>query len=126
MSVCWWKRYPSLVEEEEQSAMWGDVLALVAVPCCAGFVFVGMHTWLGLQVIRRNIIFADLALTQLSALGAIIGVGVGHPAGSPACFAYALAATLLGAVLLTITRRPAPRVSQEAVIGVIYVVAAAL
>src|SRR3954451_8197913 len=106
--------------------MWGDVLALVALPCCAGFVFVGMHTWLGLQVIRRNIIFADLALAQLSALGAIIGVAVGHPPGSTACFAYALAATLLGAILLTVTRPPAPRIGQEAVIGVIYVVAAAL
>ena len=90
--------------------MWGDVLALVLVPCCAGFVFVGMHTWLGLQVIRRNIIFADLALAQLSALGAIIGVSVGHPVGSPACFVYALVTTLLGAALLTGLRMRVPSV----------------
>ena len=103
-----------------------DVTALLAFPFVAAIIFVGMHTWLGLQVLRRGVVFADLALAQLSALGATVAVGVGHPPGGLAGFGYALLFTSLGAVLLTLSRRASGQVSQEAVIGIIYVVATAL
>src|SRR3954453_11811728 len=85
-----------------------------------------MHTWLGLQVLRRNVVFADLALAQLSALGATVAVAIGHAPGSAGSFAYALLFTLAGAIILTLTRRFSAEVSQEAVIGIVYVVATAL
>src|SRR5919107_2455242 len=103
-----------------------DLVALLIYPFLAAIIFVGMHTWLGLQVLRRGVVFADLALAQLSALGATVAVAAGHAPGGAAGFGYALLLTGLGAVLLTFARRASHSVSQEAVIGVLYVVAAAL
>src|SRR5215207_4015695 len=108
-----------------------DLVALLAFPVLAfpvlaAVVFVGMHTWLGLQVLRRKVVFADLALAQLSALGGAVAVAASHAPGSPAGFGYALLITVAGAGLLTLTRRFARQVSQEAVIGIVYVTAAAL
>lgn len=103
-----------------------DLVALLAFPFLAAIVFVGMHTWLGLQVLRRKVVFADLALAQLSALGGTIAVAAGHAPGGLAGFSYALLLTILGAGLLTLTRRFSRQVGQEAVIGIVYVVATAL
>jgi zinc/manganese transport system permease protein len=103
-----------------------DLFALLAFPFLASIVFVGMHTWLGLQVLRRKVVFADLALAQLSALGGTVAVAAGHVPGGLAGFAYALLLTIFGAGFLTLTRRFSHQVSQEAVIGIVYVVATAL
>jgi zinc/manganese transport system permease protein len=86
---------------------------------------VGIHTYFGIQVLARNVIFVDLALAQIAALGATVAFMLGHPAQSLATYGYSLTFTLLAAVLLAFTRTWATRVPQEALIGVIYVVAAA-
>lgn len=86
---------------------------------------VGIHTYFGIQVLARNVIFVDLALAQIAALGATAAFMLGHPAQSLATYGYSLTFTLLAAVLLAFTRAWATRVPQEALIGVIYVVAAA-
>jgi len=86
---------------------------------------VGIHAYFGIQVLARKVIFVDLALAQIAALGATVAFMLGHPAQSPATYGYSLAFTLLAAVLLAFTRAWATRVPQEALIGVIYVVAAA-
>ena len=87
---------------------------------------VGIHAYFGIQVLARKVIFVDLALAQIAALGAMVAFMLGHPAQSPASYAYSLAFTLLASVLLAFTRTWATRVPQEALIGVIYVVAAAV
>lgn len=87
---------------------------------------VGIHTYFGIQVLARKVIFVDLALAQIAALGATVAFMLGHPAQSAATYGYSLAFTLLAAVLLTYTRAWGTRVPQEALIGVIYVVAAAV
>lgn len=102
-----------------------DLAALLFIPFLAACLFVGIHSWLGLQVLRRKVVFADLALAQLSALGGTIAVAVGHAPGDPASFGYAFALTLFGAGLLTATRNVSARVGQEAIIGILYVVATA-
>src|SRR3954462_802052 len=86
---------------------------------------VGIHVYFGIQVLARNVIFVDLALAQIAALGATVAFMLGHPAQSLATYGYSLSFTLLAAVLLAFTRAWATRVPQEALIGVIYVVAAA-
>jgi zinc/manganese transport system permease protein len=86
---------------------------------------VGIHAYFGIQVLARNVIFVDLALAQIAALGATVAFMLGHPAQSLATYGYSLTFTLLAAVLLAFTRAWATRVPQEALIGVIYVVAAA-
>ena len=86
---------------------------------------VGIHTYFGIQVLARNVIFVDLALAQIAALGATVAFMLGHPAQSLATYGYSLTFTFLAAVLLAFTRAWATRIPQEALIGVIYVVAAA-
>jgi zinc/manganese transport system permease protein len=103
----------------------GDALALLGIPFAAAVVLVAIHTYFGIQVLTRNIVFVDLALAQVAALGATVAFMLGHAAQGVASYAYSLAFTLGAALLLTFSRRWAGRVSQEALIGVIYVVAAA-
>src|SRR5947209_16913391 len=105
--------------------MFEEVLAFAALPLAAAVVFTGIHTWFGLQVLRRNVVFADLALAQVSALGATVAVVAGHAVQSAAGYGYTLVFTALGALLLTASRRLAHSVRQEAFIGVLYVVATA-
>jgi len=102
-----------------------DALALLALPFAASAVFVLMHAYLGVHVLRRRIVFADLALAQLSALGASVAFANGYAATSAAGFGYALLFTAIGAALLTLTRTLARYVSQEAFVGIVYVVATA-
>jgi zinc/manganese transport system permease protein len=70
-------------------------------------------------------VFADLALAQLSALGATVAFALGYAPVSPAGFSDAFAFTTLGAALLTATRALARFVSQEAFVGILYVAATA-
>jgi zinc/manganese transport system permease protein len=102
-----------------------DVLAFAALPLAAAIIFTGIHTWFGLQVLRRNVVFADLALAQVSALGATVAVVAGHAPSSAAGYAYTLLFAAGGALLLAGSRSLVQSVRQEAFIGVLYVVATA-
>ena len=102
-----------------------DAVAFLLPPFLVAVCLVGIHAWFGIQVLARKVIFVDLALAQIAALGATVAFMLGHPAQNAATYGYSLAFTLLAAVLLAFTRAWATRVPQEALIGVIYVVAAA-
>jgi zinc/manganese transport system permease protein len=103
-----------------------DALSLLLLPFAASIAFVLIHAYFGVHVLRRNIVFADLALAQLSALGATVAFANGYAPASPAGFAYGLLFTAIGAALLTLTRRLAHVVRQEAFVGIVYVVATAV
>jgi zinc/manganese transport system permease protein len=99
---------------------------LLLWPCfLVALCLVGIHTYFGLQVLARNVIFVDLALAQIAALGATVAFMLGHPAQGLASYAWSLAFALGGALLLAFTRAWSARLSQEAIIGVLYVMAAA-
>lgn len=102
-------------------------LALLAPPLAAGLLVLATHVPLGIEVLRRGIIFIDLAIAQVAALG-VIAAGLlhfdDHLGGIGVQLAAGLAA-LLGAALLTWTERRWPEV-QEALIGLVFVFAAAL
>jgi zinc/manganese transport system permease protein len=102
-----------------------DAFSLLLLPFAACVAFVLIHAYLGVHVLRRNIVFADLALAQLSALGATFAFANGYSPTSVAGFGYALLFTAIGAALLTMTRGLARFVSQEAFVGILYVVATA-
>src|SRR6266581_6436230 len=102
-----------------------DALLFLLLPFAASIAFVLIHAYLGVHVLRRKIVFADLALAQLSALGATVAFASGYSPSSAAGFAYALLFTAIGASLLTLTRGLARFVSQEAFVGILYVVATA-
>src|SRR5215467_12778934 len=102
-----------------------DALQFLWPPFLVAVCLVGIHAYFGIQVLARKVIFVDLALAQIAALGATVAFMLGHPAQSAATYGYSLSFTLLAAVLLAFTRSWGTRVPQEALIGVIYVVAAA-
>jgi zinc/manganese transport system permease protein len=102
-----------------------DAVQFLTVAFLVAVVLTGIHAYLGIHVLSRNVVFVDLALAQISALGATVAFMFGHLPQSAAAYGYALAFTLAGAVLLALSRHWSGRITQEAVIGVIYVVSAA-
>jgi len=101
------------------------MIDLLLPPITAALVILSIHAYLGLHVLAREIIFVDLAFAQIAALGATIGLVAGLHPGSAATYALSFGFTLLGALLFTFTRVQHPRVPQEALIGITFVVASA-
>lgn len=102
-----------------------DFLVFMAAPIAACCVIVAIHAWLGLHILARGVIFVDLALAQLAALGAAVSLVAGVDLHGFTGYAASLGAALFGAALFSLTRTRATDVPQEAIIGVVYVVAAA-
>ena len=82
-----------------------------------------LHTYIGLHIIRRTLIFSDLVLDQLAAFGALVGVGIGISYASPASYLLAFAAVLIGAFLLAVLNPRGYAIPREAVIGILYAMA---
>jgi len=96
------------------------------VPFLACLVLTGIHVYLGLHVLARGIIFVDLALAQVAALGITVALLAGHPIQSGAAYWYALAFTLAGSLLFAVSRTHRAPIPQEAIIGIVYAVSAAI
>ena len=86
----------------------------------------GIHVYLGLHVLARGVIFVDLALAQVAALGITVAYLAGHPIQSPAAYWYALAFAVAGAALFAVSRTRRAAIPQEAIIGIVYAVSAAV
>jgi len=93
---------------------------------CLCLLMVGMLSYLGIHVIKREIIFVDLALAQIAALGALIGFLLGIPLHTQASYGFSLALTALAAAVFTLSRSRRSPVPQEAIIGLVYAIAAAV
>ncbi|NML42190.1 metal ABC transporter permease [Ramlibacter sp. G-1-2-2] len=91
----------------------------------AGLLVLATHVPLGMQVLERGIVFIDLAIAQIAGLGVIAADALGLPEHGLAVQAAAVCAALLGAALLTWTERKLPH-QQEALIGVLFVLAASV
>jgi zinc/manganese transport system permease protein len=102
-----------------------DLLSLLWAPFLMCLVLTGIHAYLGIHVIAREVVFVDIALAQVAALGATAGFLIGFELDSWASYFSGLTAALVGAVVLALTRTRERHVSQEAVIGVVYAVSAA-
>lgn len=102
-----------------------EILGFLAAPFVACVILVGILGYLGLHVLLREVIFVDLALAQIVAMGAVIAFYFGFEHGTPQSFAISLAAAVLGAAIFSWTRMRQARVPQEAIIGISYVVASA-
>ncbi len=98
-------------------------LSILGPAFLAGLLVLATHVPLGQQVLKRGIVFIDLAVAQIAALGVISADAMGwEPQGFKVQIA-AVSAALLGALLLTWTEKKWPEV-QEALIGVFFVLAA--
>jgi zinc/manganese transport system permease protein len=98
-------------------------LGILAPALVAGALVLATHVPLGHEVLRRGIIFADLAVAQIAGLGVIAAASLGWEAHGPGVQFAAVAAALFGAWLLYVCERRLPQV-QEALIGVLFVLAA--
>jgi zinc/manganese transport system permease protein len=98
----------------------------ILFPLLECLVLVGIHSYLGIHVIRRKVIFVDLSLAQLAALGATVGFFFGIMPETPAAFIFSIVFTAAGAAVFSVTRMRSERIPHEAVIGLVYAVAAAL
>jgi zinc/manganese transport system permease protein len=96
------------------------------VPFLACLVLTGIHVYLGLHVLARGIIFVDLALAQVAALGITVALLAGHPIQSEAAYWYALVFTLAGSLLFALSGTRRVPIPQEAIIGIVYAVSAAI
>jgi len=84
------------------------------------------HTYLGLHVLSRGIIFVDLALAQISALGASVAFLLGKEAHGFEAQTYAFVATLIAAFAFTGLHKISSKTAREVTIGCVYIVATAL
>jgi zinc/manganese transport system permease protein len=98
-------------------------LSILLPALAAGLLVAATHVLLGAQVLARGIIFIDIAIAQLAGLGVMVAAYAGFEAQGLVVQVSALAAALLGALLLNWTERRWPDV-QEAIIGVVFVLAA--
>jgi len=97
-------------------------LEMMAAPVVVSLVLVAMHSHLGYHVVKRGVIFVDIALAQVAAFGVAVSMLLGGEPGTRTTWLVALGSTFLGALLISRTRTRDQRAPQEAYIGIIYVV----
>ncbi len=103
-----------------------EFLHIMALPFTACLILTGIHAYLGLHVIEREVIFVDLALAQIAALGASVALVFGFGLDSVQSYWMSLCFTICGAAIFSLTRFKKQQVPQEAIIGITYAVSAAL
>ena len=103
-----------------------ELLGFLYLPLLAGLILTGIHAYLGVHVVERGVIFVDLSLAQIAALGTTIAYLVGYELHSTMSYFWSLGFTILGAAIFAFTRvHRETRIPQEAIIGIVYAVSAA-
>lgn len=104
------------------------VLSFLAAPFVASLILTGIHAYLGVHVVERGVIFVDLSLAQIAALGAAVAMLLpftGGDAHGPWVYPISLTFTFLGAAVFAFIRSRRAHIPQEAIIGISYAVASA-
>src|SRR5213080_2867752 len=102
-----------------------EILAFLILPFIASLILTGIHSYLGVHVVERGVIFVDLALAQIAALGATVAVVVSMDPHGRAAYWISLGFTFLGAAIFAVARSSRGHIPQEAFIGIAYAVASA-
>jgi zinc/manganese transport system permease protein len=105
-----------------------EILRFLAAPFVASLILTGIHAYLGVHVVERGVIFVDLSLAQIAALGSTMAMLLpftGQDAHGPWVYWTGLAFTFLGAAVFSTVRVRRARIPQEAIIGIAYAVASA-
>jgi zinc/manganese transport system permease protein len=103
------------------SGMWELLLA----PFVVCLVLAGIHCYLGIHIVSRGVIFVDLALAQVAALGSVVALLAGYELNSGQAYMTSLGFTFIGAALFALGRMREETVPQEAIIGIVYAVSSA-
>ena len=104
------------------------ILQFLAAPFVASLILTGIHAYLGVHVVERGVIFVDLSLAQIAALGATIALLLPISGGdphAPGVYWISLGFTFIGAGIFSTIRSRRARIPQEAIIGIAYAVASA-
>lgn len=102
-----------------------EILMFLIWPFVASLILTGIHAYLGVHVVERGVIFVDLALAQIAALGATIAILVGMDPHGRGAYFLSLGFTFLGAAIFSVARTRRGHIPQEAFIGIAYAVASA-
>lgn len=102
-----------------------EFFELLALPFLASLILIGIHCQFGLQVLKRNVVFVDLALAQCAALGATLAFMQGHMPQSAGAYAWSLGFAWSAALILSLIRYAPSRIPPEALVGVLYVASTA-
>ncbi len=102
-----------------------EILPFLFWPFMASLILTGIHAYLGVHVVERGVIFVDLALAQIAALGATIAILVGMDPHGQGAYWLSLAFTFVGAAIFALARTRRGHIPQEAFIGIAYAVASA-
>ena len=102
-----------------------EILPFLFWPFVASLILTGIHAYLGVHVVERGVIFVDLALAQIAALGATIAILIGLSPHGPGAYWLGLAFTFVGAAIFAFARTRRGHIPQEAFIGIAYAVASA-
>jgi len=105
-----------------------EVLQFLLAPFAASLILTGIHAYLGVHVVERGVIFVDLSLAQIAALGGTIALLLpisGGDVHGPVVYWVSLSFTFLGAAVFSFLRSRRARIPQEAIIGISYAVASA-
>lgn len=106
----------------------GQIADFLAAPFVASLILTGIHAYLGVHVVERGVIFVDLSLAQIAALGATIAILLPMTGGdphAPSVYWVSLVFTFIGAAIFSVIRGRRARIPQEAIIGITYAVASA-
>jgi len=102
-----------------------EVLQFLIWPFVASLILTGIHAYLGVHVVERGVIFVDLALAQIAALGATIAILIGMDPHGTGAYWLSLGFTFIGAAIFAFARTRRGHIPQEAFIGIAYAVASA-
>ncbi len=102
-----------------------EMLQFLMLPFLASLILTGIHAYLGVHVVERGVIFVDLALAQIAALGATIAILVGMDPHGTGAYWMSLGFTFIGAAIFSLLRASRKGIPLEAFIGITYAVASA-
>src|SRR5207253_7784105 len=102
-----------------------EILQFLFPAFAASLILTGIHTYLGVHVVERGVIFVDLALAQFAALGGAIAILAGLDAHRGAVYWVSLGFTFFGALIFSLVRSHKGHIPKEAFIGIAYAVASA-
>jgi zinc/manganese transport system permease protein len=102
-----------------------EILPFLLAPFLASLILTGIHAYLGVHVVERGVIFVDLALAQIAALGATVAILAGMDPHGTEAYWLSLAFTFMGAALFAFVRTRRSHIPLEAFIGIAYAVASA-
>jgi zinc/manganese transport system permease protein len=102
-----------------------DLIRILGYPFLACLVLMSIHCYLGLHIVTRGVIFVDLSLAQMAALGSSLALLLGYEIGDTQAYLGGLIFTFVGATLFALSRMRKEKIPQEAIIGIVYAVASA-